>query len=248
MKELSGKTSFVTGAASGIGRATAHALAEAGANVMIADVDAKGLEQTADELARHGVGVAHATLDIADADAVNDVIKETVARFGSLDLAHNNAGILGPSRAMADYPLSVFRQVIDVNVMGTFHCMQAQLRQMLLQGKGSIVNTASTSGVHAMPDIGAYTASKHAVIGLTKAAAVEYSSRGIRVNCVCPGFVKTKMADSLSPDVQKVLLADQPMGRFSEPEEIAQTVLFLLSDRSSFSTGSAVFVDGGATA
>ncbi len=245
MKELSGKTAFVTGGASGIGRATAHALAEAGANVMIADVDLDGLKQTAQQLTEYDVGVAHARLDIADSEAVDEVIKETVARFGSLDLAHNNAGILGPSLSMVDYPLSEARKVIEVNIMGTLYCMRAELRQMLRQKTGSIVNTASTSGVHAVPNMSLYTASKHAVIGLTKAAAVEYSSKGIRVNCICPGFVKTKMADSLSPEVQKMLLQDQPMGRFSEPEEIAQTVLFLLSERSSFSTGSSVFVDGG---
>lgn len=248
MGELSGRTAFVTGCASGIGKASAHALAKAGANVMIADMNAEGLAATANELAQYGVGVAQSVLNISDIDAVNKAIDATVATFGSLDLAHNNAAIMGPVVPMVDYPADVARKLIDINVLGTFWCMQAQLRQMLKQGKGSIVNTASVSGVHAVPDISIYTATKHAVIGLTKAAAAEVSAKGVRVNCVCPGFVMTNMTGgSFTAEQEAAIAAQHPIGRFSQPQEIAEAVLFLLSDRASFSTGSSMFVDGGQT-
>lgn len=245
---LSGKTGFVTGAAGGIGRATAHALAREGAALMVVDIDGSGLEITRAQIESYGNGVAVSVTDIADAEAVATAVDATVARFGRLDLAHNNAALLGPIVDMVSYPLTVARRLFDVNVFGLLHCLQSQIRHMLMRGGGSIVNTASVSGVHAVPNIGIYTATKHAVIGLTKAAAIEYSGRNIRVNCVCPGFVRTNMTKGRFDQATEAVLASQhPIGRFAQPEEIAEAVLWLLSDRASFTTGSALFADGGQT-
>jgi NAD(P)-dependent dehydrogenase (short-subunit alcohol dehydrogenase family) len=248
MGELTGKTAFVTGAAGGIGRAAAAALAREGADVAIVDIDAAGLEQTRAEIAPHGTRIEVLVADISDPAAAEAAVARTISRFGRLDLAHNNAGLLGEIGPLASYPLEQARKLFDVNVFGLLHCMQPQLRHMVERGRGSIVNTASVSGVHAVPQIGVYTATKHAVIGLTRAAAVEYSASGVRVNCVCPGFVMTNMTKGrFDAATEAVLAAQHPIGRFAEPEEVAQAVLWLLSDRASFSTGSAVFVDGGQT-
>jgi NAD(P)-dependent dehydrogenase (short-subunit alcohol dehydrogenase family) len=245
---LAGKTGFITGAGSGIGRATATALAREGVNLMLVDIDAEGLAATQSSLEPYGVGLATSVTDIADADAVQRAIAATVARFGGLDVAHNNAAIMGPIAPLADYPLSDARKMFDINVFGLLHCLQLEIRHMLQAGGGSIVNTASVSGVHAVPHIGIYTATKHAAIGLTKAAAADYSSQGIRVNCVCPGFVVTNMTTGrFGAATEKAIAAQHPIGRFAQPEEIAETVVFLLSDRASFTTGSSVFVDGGQT-
>jgi NAD(P)-dependent dehydrogenase (short-subunit alcohol dehydrogenase family) len=248
MSDLRGKAAFVTGAAGGIGRTTAHALAREGAKLMLLDMKADGLEETRSHLEPYGVEVATAVLDISDPEAVTRAVDAAVARFGRLDLAHNNAAILGPIAAMVDYPLDAARRLFDVNVFGLLHCMQAELRVMLAQGGGAIVNTASVSGVRAVSHISIYTATKHAVIGLTKSAAREYSEHNIRVNCVCPGFVMTDMTKGqFDAETEAMLAAQHPIGRFARPEEIAESVVWLLSDKASFVTGSAVFVDGGQT-
>jgi NAD(P)-dependent dehydrogenase (short-subunit alcohol dehydrogenase family) len=245
---LEGRVAFVTGAAAGIGRASARALARAGARLMLVDVDAEGLEKCRAELASDGAEVATAVVDVADPEAVSRAVGGTVERFGGLDLAHNNAGLLGPFAPLASYPLEAARRLFDVNVFGVLFCLQAQIRVMLERGGGSIVNTASVSGVRALPNIGIYTATKHAVIGLTKSAAREYSAKGIRVNCVCPGFVQTDMTRGrFDAATEAALAAQHPIGRFAEPEEIAESVLWLLGERASFMTGSCVFVDGGQT-
>jgi NAD(P)-dependent dehydrogenase (short-subunit alcohol dehydrogenase family) len=246
--KLEGKVAFVTGAASGIGRASARALARAGARLMLVDIHAEGLETTRAELDHGGAEVATAVLDVADPDAVSRTVARTVERFGSLHLAHNNAGLLGPFEPLASYPLDAARRLFDVNVFGVLFCLQAQIRVMLGSGGGSIVNTASVSGVRALPNISLYTASKHAVIGLTRSAAREYSAKGIRVNCVCPGFVQTDMTKGrFDAQTEAALAAQHPIGRFADPAEIAETVLWLLGDGASFVTGSCVFVDGGQT-
>jgi NAD(P)-dependent dehydrogenase (short-subunit alcohol dehydrogenase family) len=248
MSGLKGKSAFVTGAGSGIGRATAEALAREGVNLMIVDVDAVGLEATRKIVEGLGTRVVTSVTDISDAQAVEKAIAEAIKQFGRLDLAHNNAAIMGSIGPLADYSLTEARKLFDVNVFGLLHCMQPQIRHMKERGGGSIVNTASVSGVHAVPMIGIYTATKHAVIGLTKAAAADYSAAGIRVNCVCPGFVMTNMtAGRFDKATEDALAAQHPIGRFAQAAEIANAVVWLLSDKASFSTGSAVFVDGGQT-
>ena len=248
MPELDDKIAFVTGAGSGIGRASAHALARAGASLMIADINRESLDDTRGELLRYGREIATVVLDIADPDAVSQAVAATVDRFGRLDLAHNNAAIMGPIEPLATYPLDAARRLFDVNVFGLLHCLQAEIRVMLDQGGGSIVNTASVSGVHAVPHISIYTATKHAVIGLTKSAAADYSGSGIRVNCVCPGFIKTNMTKGqFDAETEAALAAQHGIGRFGEAAEVAESVLWLLSDKASFVTGSAMFVDGGQT-
>ena len=248
MSIFTGMSAFLTGAAGGIGRATAHALARAGAKLMLVDIDLGGLEAIRNELKPHRNEVAIFAADIADAQAVEAAVAETVARFGRLDLAHNNAALLGPIVELANYPLDAARRLLEVNVLGLVHCLQPQIRHMLKSGGGSIVNTASVSGVHAVPNISIYTATKHAVIGLTKSAASEYSAKGIRVNCVCPGFVLTNMTlGRFDRETEAMLAAQHPIGRFAKTEEVAEAVVWLLSNRASFSTGSALFVDGGQT-
>jgi NAD(P)-dependent dehydrogenase (short-subunit alcohol dehydrogenase family) len=248
MSGLKGKTGFVTGAGSGIGRATAEALAREGVNLMIVDINATGLEETRELVEKLGVRVATSVTDISDAKAVEKTIADTITQFGRLDVAHNNAAIMGSIGPMADYDLAEARKLFDVNVFGLLHCLQPQIRHMKERGGGAIVNTASVSGVHAVPHIGIYTATKHAVIGLTKAAAADYSGAGIRINCVCPGFVMTNMtAGRFDKATEDALAAQHPIGRFAQAEEIANAVVWLLSDKASFSTGSAVFVDGGQT-
>jgi NAD(P)-dependent dehydrogenase (short-subunit alcohol dehydrogenase family) len=248
MSDFLNKVGFVTGAGGGIGRATANLLAEQGARLMLVDIDAASLHETASQVKAHGGDVATSVVDIAEPDQVKAAVDETVAHFGAIELAHNNAGILGPIGPLAEYDLASARQLFDVNVFGVLHCMQAQIPHMLAAGGGSIVNTASVSGVHAVPHIGVYTATKHAVIGLTKAAAADYSGQGIRVNCVCPGFVLTGMTKGkFDAETQAALATQHPIGRFAEPEEVAEAVLWLLSVRASYATGSAVFIDGGQT-
>ncbi|MDG2004384.1 MAG: glucose 1-dehydrogenase [Novosphingobium sp.] len=248
MSDFLSKTAFVTGAGGGIGRATSDLLAREGASLMLVDIDAAALEETAAQAKAHGGDVATSVVDIANDEQVKRAVDETVAHFGRIDIAHNNAGILGPIGPLADYDLSAARQLFDINVFGVLHCMQAQIPHMLAAGGGSIVNTASVSGVHAVPHIGVYTATKHAVIGLTKAAAADYSGQGIRVNCVCPGFVLTGMTrGKFDAETEAALAAQHPIGRFAEPEEVAEAVLWLLGGKSSFATGSSVFVDGGQT-
>jgi NAD(P)-dependent dehydrogenase (short-subunit alcohol dehydrogenase family) len=249
MNEFTSKVAFVTGAGSGIGRASALKLATQGAKVMAMDLDAAGLAETAD-LAGEGVGeMAIFVGDVCDAAAVKAAIAECVARFGGLHLAHNNAGIVGTSSGpIASFSAETFQQVMNVNVMGVFHCLQAELAHMLASGGGAIVNTASVVGRVVLPDICAYVTSKHAVVGLTKAAAVENAAKGVRVNCVSPGYVITNMTKNFfTEESLAAFVGAHPIGRGAQPEEIADAALYLLSDRASFITGADLTADGGYT-
>lgn len=242
------KTALVTGGASGIGRATALALAEAGATVMVADLELAACEDTVAIIqAAGGTAAAHA-VDVADEEAVAALVKATVQSFGRLDIAFNNAGIGGTTGKTHEYPSDDCQRVLDVNLTGVWYCMKYELREMLNQGSGAIVNTASVAGLIGMSGAPAYIAAKHGVVGLTKGAAMEYAKSNIRINAVCPGGVRTNMtetADKALPGFLDKLAKHEPMGRLAEPEEIASAVVWLSSDGASFMTGHAMAVDGG---
>lgn len=248
--DVTGKVAFVTGAGSGIGRASSMALAERGAIVAVCDIAESRHETVKLIEAAGGQAVAY-ELDIADEAAVKRVIESIVERFGSLDIAHNNAGMAGIAARLDEWDVSMFEKVLDVNTVGTFACMKYELAQMLKQGGGSIINTASTAGMGGTPMMSGYVASKHAVVGLTKTAAVDYAKDNIRVNAVCPASTRTPMImDWIGGDkaMEAMHNASQPIGRMGLPEEVGSAVLWLGSDASSFITGVILPVDGGQTA
>jgi NAD(P)-dependent dehydrogenase (short-subunit alcohol dehydrogenase family) len=247
---LDGKVALVTGAGSGIGRATALAFARAGARVVAADVDEAGGAATAAQLTDAGGDGVFVRADVAVARDVEGLVAAAVARYGRLDYAHNNAGIEGsvaPGTAFHEYPEDAWDRVLGVNLKGVWLCMQAEITQMLAQGGGAIVNTASIAGL--VGGFGAaYTAAKHGVVGLTKTAALAYAPQAIRVNAVCPGAIRTPMVARVltaRPEVEARWLAAEPVGRFGTPDEVAAAVVWLCSDAASFVTGVALPVDGG---
>ncbi|MBA4091284.1 MAG: short chain dehydrogenase [Sphingobium sp.] len=249
MGVLESKVAIVTGAGSGIGRASACAIAAEGAEVMVSDIAEQLALQTV-RIIREAGGKAEACCgDITQADFVDRLVNATIAAFGRVDIAHNNAGIECPIAPIGDAMESDFDRVIAVNLKGVWLCMRSQVRQMLIQGQGAIVNTASVGGLVGVPGNAAYSAAKHGVVGLSKSVAVEYATSGIRVNALCPGLTRSGMTDRLfaaSPGLKQQIMP--PMQRLAEPDEIAATVVFLLSDAASYLTGQAVAVDGAATA
>src|SRR6516162_5404385 len=242
------KVALVTGGASGIGLATARAFAEAGAAVAIADINEDAARTAADKLAAAGhkaIGIRCAVENEADAAAM---VAKTVSTFGRLDSAFNNAGIHVAMAETADVEGSDFDRIIAINLRGIFTCMKHELRRMREQGSGVIVNCSSQSGFVGLAGLGAYTASKHGVIGLTKAAALEYAPRGIRINCICPGTTETPLVTGLmqkEPGRLDHVIKDIPLGRMGKPEEIADAVLWLCSPLASFVIGQSIIVDGG---
>ena len=245
---LSGKVTIVTGAASGIGRAASRMFHAAGATLTLVDRDAEGLRETAAAIRADGGTVLVEAADVSIASEVEGAIAATVEHYGRLDCAFNNAGVDSFQWAIADLPEEEWRRVIDVDLTGVFLCMRAEINAMLASGGGSIVNTSSGLGLVAIANQSAYIAAKHGVLGLTKAAALEYATQGLRVNAVCPGIIHTPMADrgvAGNPAVADALAASQPIGRMGEPEEVAVAAMFLLSDAASFITGEALAVDGG---
>ncbi len=250
---LDGKVALVTGAASGIGRAAALTFAREGAKLVIADMNEDGGQQTVHIITENGGEATFVQVDVSSATQVEAMISKTVATYGRLDCAHNNAGISGASigsnaRALtADYPDERWHQIIAINLTGVWLCMKYEITQMLNQGGGTIVNTASAAGLIGGPGLSAYVASKHGVVGLTKTAALEYAKQGIRVNCVCPGYIETPMtaAGMSNPERLERMIAREPIGRVGKPEEIAESVVWLCSDAASFVTGHAMAVDGG---
>jgi NAD(P)-dependent dehydrogenase (short-subunit alcohol dehydrogenase family) len=240
-------TALVTGAASGIGRATAERFAEAGANVVAADLDREGAEATAAAL-RDAGGEAHAlTVDVTDSAQVEAMVAETVDRYGSLDVAFNNAGIEEGTGDTAELAEDTWDRVVGTNLKGVWLCLKHELPVMVEHGGGAIVNTASIAGFASVGSA-PYVASKHGVVGLTRTAATEYADEGVRVNAVCPGFVDTPLLDRAreeSPEELELAVEAQPLGRMGEPGEIADTVRWLLSEEASFVTGNAYPVDGG---
>jgi NAD(P)-dependent dehydrogenase (short-subunit alcohol dehydrogenase family) len=242
--DLAGKVAFVTGAASGIGRASALAFAAHGAAVMAADLNEAAGEKTAETIRAGGGKAAFVRCDVTDAASVQAAIAATVAAFGRLDCAHNNAGILGTPGAFADYPEELFDRVIATNLRGVFLCMKYELQHMLAQGGGAIVNTSSVAGILGSPGLCAYNASKHGVIGLTKSAAVDCGPKNIRVNAVCPGFIDTPMTQGGFGSVAERGAELHATGKVGRPEEVAEAVVWLCSDAASLVTGIAMPVDG----
>lgn len=245
------KVALVTGAGTGIGAASAAAFARAGAAVVVADIDVDGGTETMEKIRADGGRASFMRTDVTDASAVGALVDHAVSEFGGLHFAHNNAGTLGQSARIADYDEDVWNRTIQVNLTAVFLGLKYQVPAILASGGGAVVNTSSYSGLAAVPMISAYVASKHAVIGLTKAAAVEYGRKGVRVNAVCPGAVRTQMNIErvrANPGVEKALTDASPMKRFAEPAEVADAVLWLCSDQASFVNGHALPVDGGATA
>jgi len=244
-----GKTVLITGAASGIGRSAACAFGREGANVMIGDIDGRG-EVTANTIVAEG-GKAHfRRVDVSKAADIQGLIDECVREFKSLDFAFNNAGVLPPTVFLHEVQDADFDQVIAVDLKGVFYAMRAEITYMLAHGGGAIVNTASVAGVVADAGMSAYVAAKHAVVGLTKSAAIEYARNGIRVNAIAPGLVATPMTQRWldDPAFKAAFLDLSPIGRASSPEEIVGTVLHLCSDAASFTNGQIAILDGGQTA
>ena len=254
--DFTGKIALVTGAANGIGRATALAFAKGGARMALVDRDRDGGEATAGIIRQQGGEAIFVAADVTRAAEVAAYVKATLDAYGRIDCFFNNAGIEGPVAHTADYDEAMFDQVIAVNVKGVFLGLRHVLPVMIAQKSGAVVNTASVAGLVATPGMPAYVASKHAVIGLTKTAAGEVARQGVRVNAVCPGPVDTRMIHSLErmldpahpEEVNRRYQAAQPTGRYTTPEEIASTVLFLCSDFDSNTTGAHFVVDGGRTA
>lgn len=249
--DFEGKTTLITGAGSGLGRATALLFAKNNANVVVSDLNIEGGEETVRLITDAGGTAIFIACDVANELEVNDLIKKTVSEFGRIDFAVNNAGIGGKWLPTHKYPTDNFRQVMEVNTMGVFFCMRAELNVMLNQGFGSIVNVASVAGLNGFPNNLAYDASKHAVVGLTKTAGLEYAKLGIRVNAVCPVFTITPMVESIfliDPSMEQKLQNSIPMKRYGKAEEIADSIVYLSSPAASFITAHAMPIDGGMTA
>ena len=248
---FSNKVVLITGAAAGIGKATAQAFASQGARVMLSDIDTTNGEQAAAEIRATGGDARFLACNVANEGQVEALIKETVLAYGRLDIAFNNAGIEIEHSKLADGDEATFDRIMDINVKGVWLCMKHQLPVMQQQGSGAIINTASVAGLGAAPKMSIYSASKHAVIGLTKSAAVEYAKQGIRVNAICPAVIDTEMfrrAAASDPRKAEFATAMHPVGRIGKASEIAAAVLYLSSEQAAFTTGIALPVDGGATA
>ncbi|MFY8042889.1 MAG: SDR family oxidoreductase [Rhodoferax sp.] len=248
--QFDNKVVLVTGGGGGIGRASALAFARAGAKVAVTDRDVLAGEETTAQVRALGAEAVFLVADVMQAAQVQAMVAQVVAHFGRLDCAFNNAGIEEEHMRLADCEEATFDRIMGVNVKGVWLCMKYQIAQMLTQGGGAIVNTASVAGLVGAPKMSAYSASKHAVMGLTKSAAVEYGRKGIRVNAVCPGVIRTPMLDraiAADPKVATTVAGAHPIGRIGEADEVAAVVLWLSSDAASFVTGLAHTVDGGLT-
>jgi NAD(P)-dependent dehydrogenase (short-subunit alcohol dehydrogenase family) len=249
--DFRGQVALVTGASSGMGLATARAFAAHGASVALADINEDALRAANDELTSAGQQALAVVCDVSDEDQVAALVDRTVATYGRLDMAFNNAGIQVPPSDAADEPAGIFERVNAINLRGVWACMKHELRQMREQGSGAIVNCSSLGGLVGLPGRASYHASKHGVLGLTKSAALEYAPRGIRINAVCPGTIDTPMVADMEAKGELDMaeaIRNQPIGRLGTADEIAAAVLWLCSPGASFVVGVALPVDGGYTA
>ncbi len=246
--QFAGKVALVTGGGSGLGRATAVAFAEGGANVLVADVDDLGGRETVDLVGNAGAEALFVRTDVTNPAEVTAMVAATVAAFGKLDYAVNNAGTTGAGGFTADYDMDDWHRTISLNLDSVFYCLRNEIPVMLGQGRGSIVNVASGAGLVGFAGLPAYVASKHGVVGLTRASALEYAAQGIRINCICPGSTRTPMLEGFmggDEKIEKMMRNAVPMRRLGRPEEIAAGIVWLCSDAASFVVGHALAVDGG---
>ncbi len=250
-QRLAGKIALVTGGGGGIGSVTSHAYAREGAKVAVVDVDGAAARKVADAIVAAGGEAVGIAVDVSNSGQVEAMVEQVVARFGRLDVAFNNAGIDIEHEPLAMATEKTFDRLMSVNVKGIFLCMKYEILQMLKQGAGAIVNTSSIGGLIGAPRQPIYGTTKHAVLGMTKAAAVEYGRKGIRINAVCPGIIRTEMTErAIARDPRRKTYIEQahPIGRMGEAEDIANAVIFLSSDDAAFVIGHSLAVDGGFTA
>lgn len=242
---MKGKVAIVTGAASGIGEACARAYAREGASVVVADIQEKQGMEVVESIRKSGGEAMFVYCDASNPDSCKALADKTFEKYGRLDYACNNAGIAGEQNATAVYSIEGWHKVIQINLNGVFYCMKYQIPYMLKNGGGSIINMSSILGSVGFANAPAYVAAKHGVNGLTKTAAQEYSASGVRINAVGPAFIKTPLLNALDENMLKMLETMHPIGRLGEAEEVAELVIWLSSDKSSFVTGSYFPVDGG---
>ena len=244
-KRFEGKTAFVTGAASGIGRATAVAFAAEGARVVVTDRVEAALQETAEYVKESGGEVLAIACDVSKPEEIEAAVAQAVNTFGRIDCAFNNAGVENKATPLHEIELEEWDRILSINLRGTFVCMKHEIAQMVRQGGGVVVNTSSGAGIRGVAGGASYAASKHAMIGMTKSAALDYAKRNIRVNCILPGNIATPMMDRFTDgDIQKAIDLE-PVGRLGKPEEIAEAVLWMCSDLGGFVTGASIVVDGG---
>jgi NAD(P)-dependent dehydrogenase (short-subunit alcohol dehydrogenase family) len=251
LNNFTDKVVLITGAGNGIGRATALAFAQQGASVVVADMSRSAGEETTALITQAGGIATFILCDVTKDQDVQSMVNGTIESYGKLDIAFNNAGIEIESSKLADGDEATYDKIMDVNVKGVWRCMKYQIPALLKQSTSAIVNTASIAGLGAAPKMSIYSASKHAVIGLTKSAAVEYGKKGLRVNAICPAVIDTEMfkrATENDPQKEQYVKNLHPVGRIGQPEEVAAAVLYLCSDLAGFTTGVALPIDGGATA
>jgi len=250
LNNFTDKVVLITGAGNGIGRATALAFGQQGASVVVADMSRSAGEETTALITQAGGIATFILCDVTKDQDVQSMVDGTIETYGKLDIAFNNAGIEIESSKLADGDEATYDKIMDVNVKGVWRCMKYQIPALLKQSNSAIVNTASIAGLGAAPKMSIYSASKHAVIGLTKSAAVEYGKKGLRVNAICPAVIDTEMfrrATENDPQKEQYVRSLHPVGRIGQPEEVAAAVLYLCSDLAGFTTGVALPIDGGAT-